>query len=433
MTAHRIGTVRRSEEIGPIAKYACLAFIVVGTLVNFEAIPNPPSVSYLASLVPFGVLLLVPASTVRNMTISMQPVLLAGWVALSTAWSFDPERTGFLVRLELPMVLGFVIVAAVLHEIDLMKFLLHAARVTLAISVLATILLPSTRSGIWFGDEVLAGWHGLFPHKNDMGPFLALTFGIVLAADHNRLTRLPTLAVTAVMVAGSQSVTALTTTLVLIAAYMWLRANRRVDDRLLAITVVSTLALATGAAMGARAGLPIFLEATGKDPTFSGRTHIWEAVIGAIGEKPWIGYGREGLFFSPPNDLSLELWREIGFRAPHSHNGLLDLVLQVGIIGLVLYGALFTSTVMSAVRSYRRHEDFGIFSLMVLASIAVASLSEPVFIGPYLALLSAIRIVGLRLDRQAELARLAAIASTGTSTGKVMQGPNPPGRHITSV
>lgn len=401
-----------ADAVGPIARAAAAAFVVIGTLVAFEAVPVPPSATYLTALIPFGVLLLLPASTIRSLTVSMQPILIAGWIALSTAWSFDVERTTFLVRLEIPILLGFLIIAAVVHEVDLMRWMLQAVRAALAISVLATIAIPSTRSGIWFGEETLAGWHALFPHKNDMGPFLAMGFGIVLVVDRSVLIRIATLAVTAVMIVGSQSVTAITTTLVLVAVWMWLQANRRVDDRVLSITMVSTLALATGAAMGARAGLPIFLEATGKDPTFSGRTDIWAATAGAIGDRPWLGYGREGLFFSPPNDLSLELWREIGFRAPHAHNGALDLTLQVGVIGLGLWITLFASTVLSSVRSYRRGEEFGIFSLMILSSIFVASLSEPVFAGAYLAVLGLLRVVGLRLDRRAELHRLATTAAS---------------------
>lgn len=401
----------RTDPVGPIARVAGAVFLLAATAVHFDAVPAPPALTYLLALIPLGMVILLPAATIRGLTISMQTVLMAGWIAMSATWSFDPERTAFLVRVETPMLIGFLIVAAALDEHDLMRWLLHAGRLVLAISVAATIAVPSTRSGIWFGDETLAGWHALFPHKNDMGPFLAMVFGIVLVVDRNPFTRSATLVVTAAMILGSQSVTAITTTLVLVAAFAWLQANRRVDDRVLSITVVSTIALAVGSAMGARAGLPIFLEATGKDPTFSGRTDIWAATARAVADKPWIGYGREGLFFSPPNDLSLELWREIGFRAPHAHNGVLDLLLQVGLIGLGLYVVLFVSTTLAALRSYRRGETFGIFSLMVLTSIFVASLSEPVFAGPYLSLLCLLRVVGLRLDRRAELSGLAQIAA----------------------
>jgi len=412
MVSSLVSRAASTDPVGPIARTAGAAFLVLATAVHFDAVPTPPSLTYLIALIPVGMFLLLPAATVRGLTISMQTILIAGWIALSSAWSFDPDRTSFLVRVETPMLLGFLLVAAALHERDVMRWLLQAGRLILLVSVLATIAIPSTRSGIWFGDETLAGWHALFPHKNDMGPFLAMVFGIVLVVDRRPLTRYGTLAVAGIMILGSQSVTAITTTMVLVAAWMWLQANRRVDDRLLAITVVSTVALAVGAAMGARAGLPLFLEATGKDPTFSGRTDIWSATAQAVADKPWIGYGREGLFFNPPNDLSLQLWREIGFRAPHAHNGALDLLLQVGIIGLGLYFVLFTSTATSAIRSYRRGEDFGVFALIVLTSIFVASLSEPVFAGPYLTMLCLLRVMGLRLDRRANLASLAHVAAT---------------------
>ena len=227
--------------------------------------------------------------------------------------------------------------------------------------------------------------------------------GIVIVADTNKWTKWPTLLATAVMLVGSQSITGLTSAMVAVAAMTWLRANRKADDRVMSIAVVVTTVIAVAGAFGARAGLPIFLEATGKDPTFSGRTDIWAAVWGAIADRPVLGYGRGGLFFEPANDISIELWRQIGFRAPHGHNGVLDLTSQIGVVGLVLFGALFFSTFFAALRSYRRDELFGTFVLVFLATLTVASLSEPVFLGPYLSLLAMLRVVTIRLDRVATL------------------------------
>ena len=250
-----------------------------------------------------------------------------------------------------------------------------------------------------------------FPHKNDFGPFLALLIGVILVADQNRWTRWPTLVVSSIMLLGSQSITGLTSAMVAFATIAWLRANQRNDDRVMSIAVVVTSAIAIAGALGARAGFALILEATGKDPTFSGRTDIWAAVWGAVVDRPILGYGRGGLFFSPPNDISVELWREIGFRAPHAHNGVLDLVSQIGLVGLLLFGAVFLSTFRAAVHSYRRGELFGSFTLVFLATLAVSSLSEPVFLGPYTSILVMLRIVSIRLDRVETLRDLSEQAT----------------------
>lgn len=396
---------------GPIAMFACAVFMVFGVLLHFEAIPHPPSIAYVTALIPIGVLFLLRTDVLKTLTVSIPPLLLGVWIFLSSSWTEDVERTAFLVRLQLPLLLGFMIMGAVLSDRDVMKWLLRAGQFVLLISVAATAALPTTRQGALLNGEVLEGWHALFPHKNDLGPFLAIFFGVVIVADKNPWTRWPTLIATSVMLIGSQSITGLTSAMVAVAALTWLRANERADDRVMSIAVVVTTVVAVAGALGARAGLPIFLEATGKDPTFSGRTDIWAAVWGAVVERPLLGYGRGGLFFSPPNDISIELWRQIGFRAPHAHNGVLDLTSQIGIIGLALFAVLFISTFSASIRSYRRGEIFGSFALVFLATLAVASLSEPVFLSPYMSLLAMIRIVSIRLDRVATLENLSIQAN----------------------
>ena len=397
--------VRTSVE--PIAYFSCAVFCVIGVLLHFEAVPHAPFFAYATALIPPGVLILMRAEAVKTLTISIPPILLGIWIFLSGAWTEDVERTAFLVRLQLPLLIGFMIVGAVLSDRDVMKWLLRAGQFVLLVSVIATVAIPSSRAGALLNGEVLEGWHGLFPHKNDLGPFLAIFFGIVIVADNNKWTKWPTLLATSVMLVGSQSITGLTSAMVAVAAMAWLRANQKADDRVMSIAIVGTTVIAVAGAFGARAGLPIFLEATGKDPTFSGRTDIWSAVWGAIVDRPVLGYGRGGLFFEPANDISIELWRQIGFRAPHGHNGVLDLTSQIGVIGLALFGAVFISTFFAGLRSYRRDELFGSFVLVFMATLTVASLSEPVFLGPYLSLLAMLRVVTIRLDRVATLNELS--------------------------
>ena len=391
------------RSAGPLAFVACAGFMVLGVLLHFEAVPHPPSAAYATALVPIGVLLLISRNALKTLTVSIPPIALGVWIFLSSSWTEDAERTAFLVRLQLPLLLGFMIMGAVLSDKDVMAWLLNAVRVVLVVTAVAVATIPSTRAGALLNGDLLEGWHGLFGHKNELGPFLAIGLGVVIVADKGRWSRWLSLVAIGVLLLGSQSVTGITAAMVAVAAHGWLRANERSDDRVLSIAVVATTVLAIIGALGARAGLSIFLEATGKDPTFSGRTDIWAAVSGAIADRPILGYGRGGLFFSPPNDISIELWRQIGFRAPHAHNGVLDVTSQIGLVGLGLFAIVFVSTLRAAIRSFRRKEQFGSFALVFMATLTVASLSEPVFLGPYFSLLAMLRILSIRLDRVATL------------------------------
>ncbi len=94
------------------------------------------------------------------------------------------------------------------------------------------------------------------------------------------------------------------------------------------------------------------LTGLGKDYTMSGRTLMWGTMLMRIRDKPWLGYGR-GAFWAEGSQYPIEVGNAItsSFIAPHGHNGFLDLVLDIGLIGLVLF--LFSFTI-AFFRSLRR-------------------------------------------------------------------------------
>ena len=74
------------------------------------------------------------------------------------------------------------------------------------------------------------------------------------------------------------------------------------------------------------------LELVGKDSTLTGRTDLWAAVIDAVEQHPWLGYGM-GAFWRGP--LS-EAIRAIPWHPRSAHSGYLELALDLGLCGAVL-------------------------------------------------------------------------------------------------
>lgn len=120
------------------------------------------------------------------------------------------------------------------------------------------------------------------------------------------------------------------------------------------------------------------LEALGRSPTLTGRTEFWPMLIEAIMEKPLLGYGCDG-FWQP--------WRgidnpAINIRLPHfipthAHNGLLDLGLSLGIIGLVLFALSFQKTLTLSLQhavKFRAASDQ--IPLLLTSFVFISSLSE---------------------------------------------------------
>ena len=103
---------------------------------------------------------------------------------------------------------------------------------------------------------------------------------------------------------------------------------------LLGVSAVGSVAIADQDAV---------LSILGKDPTLTGRTVLWDQVISHIEDRPLLGHGY-GAFWEPTAAASERIRAAIGWDTPHSHNGLLDEWLDLGLVGvLCLLGAYLLS------------------------------------------------------------------------------------------
>jgi O-antigen ligase len=117
---------------------------------------------------------------------------------------------------------------------------------------------------------------------------------------------------------------------------VWLHLYRRLalsESRMLILFTVLCIALVLICAVAYFAEIA---EIIGKDATMSGRFRIYEEVLKAIQKKPFLGYGLGGFWFPGSLEsqrLALSIgWANIGY----SENGILELALQVGIVGVAM-------------------------------------------------------------------------------------------------
>lgn len=128
------------------------------------------------------------------------------------------------------------------------------------------------------------------------------------------------------------------------------------------------------------------LAALGKSEDLTGRLGIWQKVIELAEQRPAFGWGWVSYWapwVAPFDDL---VFRN-GVRQLHAHNAWLDVWLQVGIAGLVVFGALVLSTLVRCVLIAfdRPHPELGdrasfsalsLLPLLVLTLLLVQSLAE---------------------------------------------------------
>jgi O-antigen ligase len=76
-----------------------------------------------------------------------------------------------------------------------------------------------------------------------------------------------------------------------------------------------------------------FFELIGKDPSFTGRTNIWAALIGLANERPLIGYGI-GMAQDP--SFLTRIHGALTFEVASTHNSFFDVLLNIGYPGAVI-------------------------------------------------------------------------------------------------
>jgi O-antigen ligase len=233
-------------------------------------------------------------------------------------------------------------------------------------------------------DELRDGaWRGIFTTKNELGRAMALGAALsALRASYRSwdgvLWQLIGIGFFGLVVA-SESATSIAVTIGLVAALWTARIARKVGG---SGAIVLMLVGATGPTMavwlvGNREAVAGIL---GRDVTFSGRTLLWDAVWRMILERPWLGNGY-GSFWRGWDGPSAEVWRAINFDAPHSHNGFLDLWLELGLIGVALLIGPLVNTAIKVFRNLRHDPEVTDLALVILVSLLLFNLTESSLLG----------------------------------------------------
>jgi exopolysaccharide production protein ExoQ len=204
----------------------------------------------------------------------------------------------------------------------------------------------------WSRDVMLDGGRiqGLVGSATLLG-FLGLlgliVFGVQLAARSvSRFWGVFWLAVAAAVVWLTRSGTISIAIVVVFAVLIVVLLLRAASSRAARIAVYSAMLLAV-------VSVPVvitsfsdqILQLLGKSSDLTGRIGIWNTVIGMAEQRPVFGWGWVSYWIpwiEPFDDLVI--WA--GVVQMHAHNAWLDLWMQLGIVGVVVFGALVISTLL---------------------------------------------------------------------------------------
>ncbi|HBB32478.1 MAG TPA: O-antigen polymerase [Cyanobacteria bacterium UBA8803] len=233
-------------------------------------------------------------------------------------------------------------------------------------------------------NPVAKGWCGILGHPNQLGAAISLiaTLWIWHGTHHpkQRWLALGILGVCFVLLQNTNSAGAKVQLFVLISLLIYLRFVKSLSSQWAFVAVVLFLLLVSIAAILITENMEaIVVDTLGKDLTFTGRRPLWELLWHRkIKSHLWLGYGYASFW---------QRWRGLdnpaqdvvfgnGWRALHAHNGFMEILLALGLVGFILFVLSLLTTLARAVMymsQTKRPES--ILPLVLLTYLLVPNLS----------------------------------------------------------
>lgn len=333
--------------------------------------------------------------------------------AASIAWSHYPAMSLLGAATTWATVTGAVAIAVAIPWDELVRYLGYTVRAILALSLVfelfVALVIREPLLPLWYNttlpDDQIPSFdywslgklfegdriQGIVGNSNLLA-FIAfigvIVFGVQLADKRVRLlagwTSMAGAVAAIVLTRSATMLAALAAVAVLIFA-VW-RIRRAENEVAAAEAYVVSLAVMIGGV-----GLAVLLHAPVLDfldraSTLSGRVEIWDAVIGLAQQRPLVGWGWIS-HWAPWVEPLGTLARVDGVIQLQAHNAWLDVWLQLGVLGLVIFGALVLVTIVRTwwLATDRRKLRVGtdepwsaltVLPLLLLAGLLVQSLTE---------------------------------------------------------
>ena len=331
-------------------------------------------------------------------------LLTVGFLFVTSFWSMDAGATILAAIVYLFILIGAIGVARILDP----ERYMHLLSCSCFLAAIGSLLLAIVSPGSAFsqGTEGL-DFMGIFPTKNFLGQ--AMATGALACLHGIRVARRPPLykivmlLVFAGMTVAAKATGALLVTLsfcgISVFFTLWQKGGAaRFVGILLAIGLAPVLIVMTVAP-------DAILELIGKDPTLTGRTEIWAFVTNDIWMKPLFGWGYFG-FWHPNNPAAREISDAVRWTVPQAHSGLLELLLNLGIVGTALFFWLFIRNLSLAFRCLGTPaKALAVSAIMCCVGLLMVGVSETVLLAATEPLTSIFFVAGLMCEQAVWVAK----------------------------
>jgi exopolysaccharide production protein ExoQ len=304
--------------------------------------------------------------------------ILLAVALLSALWSDVPSFTAKR---------GLVLLAATCFGVYLathytMRQIIRMMCVVGAIAAIGSFLVVWRMPDVGISGGATAGdWQGIFGQKNTLGRFMALETLVFAVATLKEERFRWVFALGALVSCGLLVMSRDISAAVLLPVLFGLIPVFHFARKYSLASIVTTLGVIGGTAAAFVFVIIIepkkLLLMLGKDSTLSGRTEIWALVWQKVIERPWLGYGYSGFWLGKDGKESAGIWEALKWSVPHSHNGYLDVLVQLGAVGLLLFFVGYVVFFRQALRCARASKTvLGLFPLLYLSFMLLTNCTE---------------------------------------------------------
>jgi exopolysaccharide production protein ExoQ len=302
--------------------------------------------------------------------------LLPVWAMMSGLWSQEPSTS---VKYGLYLLISTIFAVYLAERFspnEQMDLTIFLGGWLAAISIFLVVFYPA------FGLDHQGhegAWQGIFEQKNmTAGVMSYMLIPAFLAPARNRAIRALYILSVVLILAMTGSRTGWTlaaSTLMLLVLLRILGRFRRKDLAFLSLCVGTCTVFLVVVIV--QYGTKILLM-LGRDPTLTGRTQIWHSALVSIMKRPILGYGYDAFFLGMKGE-NVNLVLSLGWFVPAAHNGVLNVWLELGIVGVVLVLLSFAQACKDAAFCFLNGRTVAVdWYISILFLTLVESLDEKV-------------------------------------------------------
>jgi exopolysaccharide production protein ExoQ len=300
-------------------------------------------------------------------------ILLIFLAIASISWSVSPETTMQHARGMLRSSMFGIYLATRYSLKDQLYIMASVFGVAIVMSFAISLAFPSV--GIHMGGL----WRGAFSHKNFMGRNMNIGAQVfLLLALYQKRKPLKYyfwlgFMLSTLLVLLSRSTTALATLLMLAFLIPIYKILKQPLYKTRVFVAIFTLLCLIASSVLVVSVADILLATQGKDLSFTGRTDMWDLLMNQFfPQKSLLGYGYMGFWDRYGYIIHLsEPW-----GPKHAHNGYIELLLALGVVGLALYLLSLLPTLLKAFfRMLSAHSELDFWYLQLLLTMLISDLT----------------------------------------------------------